>query len=73
MKSPKPRNRRVHPRRFSLLGRSQFFNRILGELDIINAYERIRAYYLKCAEAFARDKNNIFEKHSAYTIVFKAL
>lgn len=24
--------------------------RVLGELDIINAYERIRAYYLNCAE-----------------------
>ena len=24
--------------------------RVLGELDIINAYERVRAYYLNCAE-----------------------
>ena len=27
--------------------------RVLGELDIINAYERIRAYYLNCAETLA--------------------
>ena len=27
--------------------------RVLGELDIINAYERIRAYYLNCAEILA--------------------
>ena len=30
--------------------------RVLGELDIINAYERIRAYYLNCAEVLAGGK-----------------
>ena len=30
--------------------------RVLGELDIINAYERIRAYYLNCAETIAGGK-----------------
>ena len=30
--------------------------RVLGELDIINAYERIRAYYLNCAETLAGGK-----------------
>ena len=30
--------------------------RVLGELDIINAYERIRAYYLNCAETLAGRK-----------------
>ena len=30
--------------------------RVLGELDIINAYERIRAYYLNCAETPAGGK-----------------
>ena len=30
--------------------------RALGELDIINAYERIRAYYLNCAETLAGGK-----------------
>lgn len=30
--------------------------RVLGELDIINAYERIRAYYLNCAEILAGGK-----------------
>jgi len=30
--------------------------RVLGELDVINAYERIRAYYLNCAEALAGGK-----------------
>ena len=30
--------------------------RVLGELDIINAYERIRAYYLNCAETLAGSK-----------------
>ena len=29
---------------------------VLGELDIINAYERIRAYYLNCAETLAGGK-----------------
>ena len=28
-------------------------NRVLVELDVINAYERIRAYYLNIAEALA--------------------
>ena len=32
--------------------------RVLGELDIINAYERIRAYYLNCAETLAGGKKN---------------
>ena len=31
--------------------------RVLGELDIINAYERIRAYYLNCAETLAGGKS----------------
>ena len=30
--------------------------RVLGELDIINAYERIRAYYLNCAETLSGGK-----------------
>ena len=30
--------------------------RVLGELDIITAYERIRAYYLNCAETLAGGK-----------------
>ena len=30
--------------------------RVLGELDIINAYERVRAYYLNCAETLAGGK-----------------
>ena len=30
--------------------------RVLGELDIINAYERIRAYYLNMAETLAGGK-----------------
>lgn len=30
--------------------------RVLAELDIINAYERIRAYYLNCAEVIAGSK-----------------
>ncbi len=30
--------------------------RVLGELDILNAYERIRAYYLNCAETLAGGK-----------------
>ena len=30
--------------------------RVLGELDISNAYERIRAYYLNCAETLAGGK-----------------
>ena len=30
--------------------------RVLGELDIINAFERIRAYYLNCAETLAGGK-----------------
>ena len=30
--------------------------RVLAELDIINAYERIRAYYLNCAETLAGGK-----------------
>lgn len=30
--------------------------RVLGELDIINAYERIRAYYLNCAETLTGGK-----------------
>ena len=30
--------------------------RVLGELDIINAYERILAYYLNCAETLAGGK-----------------
>ena len=30
--------------------------RVLGELDIINAYERMRAYYLNCAETLAGGK-----------------
>ena len=30
--------------------------RVLGELDIINAYERIRSYYLNCAETLAGGK-----------------
>ena len=30
--------------------------RVLGELDIINAYERVRAYYLNIAEALAGGK-----------------
>ncbi len=30
--------------------------RVLGELDIINAYERIRAYYLNCAETLVGGK-----------------
>jgi phosphate:Na+ symporter len=30
--------------------------RVLGELDVINAYERIRAYYLNCAETLAGGK-----------------
>jgi Na+/phosphate symporter len=32
--------------------------RVLGELDIINAYERIRAYYLNCAETLAGRKSS---------------
>ena len=32
--------------------------RVLGELDIINAYERIRAYYLNCAETLAGGKRS---------------
>ena len=31
--------------------------RVLGELDVINAYERIRAYYLNCAETLAGGKS----------------
>ena len=31
--------------------------RVLGELDIINAYERIRAYYLNCVETLAGGKH----------------
>lgn len=31
--------------------------RVLGELDIINAYERVRAYYLNIAEALAGGKS----------------
>ena len=31
-------------------------SRVLGELDIINAYERIRAYYLNCVETLAGGK-----------------
>ena len=30
--------------------------RVLGELVVINAYERIRAYYLNCAETLAGGK-----------------
>ena len=30
--------------------------RVLGELDVINAYERIRAYYLNCAETLVGGK-----------------
>lgn len=30
--------------------------RVLAELDIINAYERVRAYYLNCAEVIAGGK-----------------
>ncbi len=30
--------------------------RVLGELDIINAYERIRSYYLNCVETLAGGK-----------------
>ena len=30
--------------------------RVLGELDVLNAYERIRAYYLNCAETLAGGK-----------------
>ena len=30
--------------------------RVLGELDILNAYERMRAYYLNCAETLAGGK-----------------
>ena len=30
--------------------------RVLAELDIINAYERVRAYYLNCAETIAGGK-----------------
>ena len=30
--------------------------RVLGELDIINAYERVRSYYLNCAETLAGGK-----------------
>lgn len=30
--------------------------RVLGELDIINAYERVRAYYLNIAETLAGGK-----------------
>ena len=30
--------------------------RVLGELDILNSYERIRAYYLNCAETLAGGK-----------------
>ena len=30
--------------------------RVLGELDVINAYERMRAYYLNCAETLAGGK-----------------
>ena len=30
--------------------------RVLGELDIINACERVRAYYLNCAETLAGGK-----------------
>ena len=30
--------------------------RVLGELDVINAYERIRAYYLNIAETLAGGK-----------------
>ena len=33
--------------------------RVLGELDIINAYERIRAYYLNCAETLAGRKSSV--------------
>jgi phosphate:Na+ symporter len=32
--------------------------RVLGELDILNAYERIRAYYLNIAETLAGGKTN---------------
>ena len=32
--------------------------RVLGELDIINAYERMRAYYLNCAETLAGGKRH---------------
>ena len=30
--------------------------RVLGELDIINAYERVRSYYLNIAETLAGGK-----------------
>lgn len=30
--------------------------RVLGELDVLNAYERIRAYYLNCAETLVGGK-----------------
>ena len=30
--------------------------RVLGELDVINAYERVRAYYLNIAETLAGGK-----------------
>jgi len=33
--------------------------RVLGELDIINAYERIRAYYLNIAETLAGGKKGV--------------
>ena len=33
--------------------------RVLGELDIINAYERVRAYYLNIAETLAGGKANV--------------
>ena len=33
--------------------------RVLGELDVINAYERIRAYYLNCAETLAGGKERV--------------
>ena len=33
--------------------------RVLGELDIINAYERVRAYYLNVAETLAGGKANV--------------
>ena len=32
--------------------------RVLGELDIINAFERVRAYYLNCAETLAGRKSS---------------
>ncbi|MBO7721839.1 MAG: Na/Pi cotransporter family protein [Kiritimatiellae bacterium] len=34
--------------------------RVLCELDIINAYERVRAYYLNCAETLAGGKKTVF-------------